>query len=75
MSIILLIALAMALMAASVGVTFLLASAVPQDVLQKAQDHGRFTGLVADGQDETTGKRAKNSTPKPAYRLRTVDVA
>jgi hypothetical protein len=75
MSIFLLFALAVALMAASAGVTFLLASAVPQGVLQRAQDHGRFTGLAADGQEETTGKRARNSTPKRAYHHRTVDAA
>jgi hypothetical protein len=72
MSIVLLIALGMALMAVSAGVTFLLASSLPQDVLQKAQDHGRFAGLVADGRDATTGKRAKSATPKPAYHHQTV---
>ena len=47
MSIFLLFALAVALMAASAGATFLLASAVPQGVLQRAQDHGRGRRLVA----------------------------
>ncbi len=72
MSIVLLIAVGMALMVASAGVTFLLASAVPQVVLQHAQDHGRFAGLSVDGQDEGPGKRAKDSTPRPAYHHRTV---
>jgi|HubBroStandDraft_5_1064220.scaffolds.fasta_scaffold389610_1 hypothetical protein len=72
MSIVLLIAVGMVLMVASAGVTFLLATAVPQDVLQHAQDHGRFAGLSADGQDENPGKRARNPSARPAYHHRTV---
>jgi hypothetical protein len=71
MSIVLLIALGVGLLAASAGVTFLLASAIPQHVLQRAQENGRFAGLTADGQDEIAGKRARNSTAKPAYHHRT----
>jgi hypothetical protein len=72
MSLVLLIALGVGLLAASAGVTFLLASAIPQDVLQRAQDHGRYAGLTSDGQDETAGKRARNPASKPAYHHRTV---
>jgi hypothetical protein len=72
MSIVMLIVLGMALLGASAGVTFLLASAVPQGVLQRAQDNGRFAGLTVDGQDEASGKRAKNAASKPAYHHRTV---
>ena len=45
MSIALLVVIGIALVAGGVGVTFALASAVPQDVLQRAQDNGRYAGL------------------------------
>jgi hypothetical protein len=39
-------------------VTYLLASRIPQPVLQRAQDHGRFAGLRADDRSGGSGKRA-----------------
>ncbi|WP_158934914.1 hypothetical protein [Burkholderia sp. S171] len=58
MSIALLVVIGIALVAGGVGVTFALASAVPQDVLQRAQDNGRYAGLAADDQGGGTGTRA-----------------
>jgi hypothetical protein len=58
MSIALLVVVGIALVAGGVGVTFALASAVPQDVLQRAQDNGRYAGLTADDQSGGTGTRA-----------------
>jgi len=58
MSIALLVVIGIALVASGVGVTFALASAVPQDVLQRAQDNGRYAGLAADDQGGSTGTRA-----------------
>jgi hypothetical protein len=68
MNIALLIAVGIALMVVGAGVTFLLASALPADVLQRAQDNGRFAGLTTDGEDESTGKRVKSAAPVPVYR-------
>ncbi|SAL57082.1 hypothetical protein AWB68_02790 [Caballeronia choica] len=63
MSIALLIVLGIALVAAGVGVTFMIASAVPQSMLQRAQDHGRFAGLAADDQNGGSGKRVAAGQP------------
>jgi hypothetical protein len=57
MSIALLVVIGIALVAGGVGVTFALASALPQDVLQRAQDNGRYAGLTADDQGGSTGTR------------------
>jgi len=58
MSIALLVVIGIALVAGGVGVTFALASALPQDVLQRAQDNGRYAGLTADDQGGSKGTRA-----------------
>jgi hypothetical protein len=63
MSIALLVVLGIALVGAGVGVTFMIASAVPQDMLQRAQDHGRFAGLAADDQNGGSGKRVPSGQP------------
>jgi hypothetical protein len=60
---------AIALMAAGAGVTFALASVIPQDVLQLAQANGRFAGLSAESHDEITGKPVKTAASSLA-RLR-----
>jgi hypothetical protein len=58
MSIALLVELGIALVAAGAGATFILATALPQAALQRAQDHGRYAGLAAaDDRGENTGKR------------------
>jgi hypothetical protein len=64
MSIALLVVIGFALVAAGVGVTFMIASAVPQDMLQRAQDHGRFAGLAADDQNGGSGKRVVARRPQ-----------
>jgi hypothetical protein len=56
-----------ALVAAGAGVTFALASLIPQDVLQQAQANGRFAGLSADSHDEITGKPVKAAASRLAY--------
>ena len=58
---------AIALMASGAGVTFALASLIPQAVLQQAQVHGRFAGLSADSHDEITGKSVKAAASKLAH--------
>jgi len=58
MSIALLVVIGIALVAGGVGVTFALASALPQDVLQRAQDNGRYAGLTADDQGAARVTRA-----------------
>jgi hypothetical protein len=67
MSIALMVALGIALIAAGAGMTFILTTALPQAVLQRAQEHGRYAGLaVTDDRDENTGKRmaAGGSNPR-----------
>jgi hypothetical protein len=56
-----------ALMVAGAGVTFALASLIPQNVLQQAQANGRFAGLSADSHDEITGKPVKASASRLAH--------
>jgi hypothetical protein len=73
MSIVLMAVLSIALVAAGAGVTFMLASALPQAVLQRAQDHGRYAGLAADDRGENTGKRMAAGGSNP--RRHTVRVA
>ncbi len=63
MSIALVVFLGIALVAMGVGVTFMIASAVPQAMLQRAQDHGRFAGLAADDQNGGSGKRVSAGQP------------
>ncbi|WP_051180437.1 hypothetical protein [Caballeronia insecticola] len=63
MSIALLVVVGFALVAVGVGVTFMIASAVPQNMLQRAQDHGRFAGLAADDQNGGSGKRVDARRP------------
>jgi hypothetical protein len=41
----------------------MIASAVPQSMLQRAQDHGRFAGLAADDQNGGSGKRVHAGRP------------
>ena len=55
-SITLLIMMGVALLAGGVGMTFMLASAIPEAVLQHAQDHGRYAGLTGSDQGGSTGK-------------------
>lgn len=57
MSTALLALLGIGVVAAGSVVTFIIASSVPQPVLQRAQDHGRFAGLDADDQNGGSGKR------------------
>ncbi|QSN63528.1 hypothetical protein [Caballeronia sp. M1242] len=64
MSIALLVVVGIALVAMGVGVTFIIASAVPQDMLQRAQEHGRFAGLAADDQNGGSGKRVVADRPQ-----------
>jgi hypothetical protein len=63
---------AIALMAAGAGVTFALASLLPQEVLQRAQANGRFAGLSADSYDEITGKPVKAPARQLAHLSRQV---
>jgi hypothetical protein len=58
MTIALLTLLGIGVVAAGAAATFLIASSVPQPVLQRAQNHGRFAGLDADDQNGGPGKRA-----------------
>jgi hypothetical protein len=58
---------AIALMAAGAGVTFALASLIPQDVLQQAQANGRFAGLSVDSHDEITGRPVKAAASRLAH--------
>jgi hypothetical protein len=46
MSITLLVLMGIAVLACGVGMTFVLASVIPQAVLQHAQEHGRYAGLT-----------------------------
>ncbi|WP_250453117.1 hypothetical protein [Caballeronia sp. ATUFL_M2_KS44] len=64
MSIALLVVIGIALVAVGVGVTFMIASAVPQDMLQRAQEHGRFAGLAADERNGGSGKRVAANRPQ-----------
>ncbi|VXC02707.1 Oxalate:formate antiporter [Burkholderia sp. 8Y] len=64
MSIALLVVVGFALVAVGVSVTFMIASAVPQDMLQRAQEHGRFAGLTADDQNGGSGKRVVADRPQ-----------
>lgn len=63
---------AIALMATGAGVTFALASLIPQDVLQQAQANGRFAGLSADGHDEISGRPVRAAVSKLAQLRRQV---
>jgi hypothetical protein len=63
MSIALLVVAGFALVAVGTGVTFMIASAVPQDMLQRAQEHGRFAGLAADDQNGGSGLRIDAGRP------------
>jgi hypothetical protein len=63
---------AIALMAAGAGVTFALASLIPQDVLQQAQANGRFAGLSADSHDEISGEPVRAAVSKLAHLRRQV---
>jgi hypothetical protein len=63
MSIVLLVVMGIALIAAGVGVTFTLASVLPQAMLQHAQDNGRYAGLTADDQGGSTGKQVTTGRP------------
>ncbi|MDK3023451.1 hypothetical protein QO239_12680 [Cupriavidus taiwanensis] len=65
MEVALLVALGLALIAVGVGVTTLLATRLPMDVLVTAQDHGRFAGLGSDQQRDGAG-RASASRIVPA---------
>ena len=56
-----------ALMAAGAGVTFALASLIPQNMLQQAQANGRFAGLSADIHDGITGKPVKAAVSRLAH--------
>jgi len=63
MSIAMLIVFGIALVATGVSVTFMIASAVPQPMLQRAQEHGRFAGLAADDQNGGSGKQVSAGRP------------
>jgi len=56
--------LGMGFVALGATVTYLLASRIPQPVLQRAQEHGRFAGLKADDRSGGTGKRATSGVSK-----------
>jgi Na+(H+)/acetate symporter ActP len=64
MSIALLAVVGFALVAVGMGVTFMIASAVPQDMLQRAQNNGRYAGLTADDQNGGSGKRIDAGRPQ-----------
>jgi type II secretory pathway pseudopilin PulG len=68
MSIALLVVIGIALVAAGVGVTFTLASVLPQAMLQRAQNNGRYAGLTADDQGGSTGKQVTSGAPKLGHR-------
>jgi hypothetical protein len=57
MSAALLTVMTIALIAAGAGATFMLASSLPQAVVQSAQDHGRFAGLARDSEDRCVAMR------------------
>jgi hypothetical protein len=63
MSITLVVLAGFALVAVGMGVTFMIASAVPQDMLQRAQNNGRYAGLTADDQNGGSGKRIDAGRP------------
>ena len=63
MSIALLVVVGFALVAVGMGVTFMIVSAVPQNMLQRAQNHGRFAGLAAEDQNGGSGKRVDARRP------------
>jgi hypothetical protein len=63
MSIALLVVVGFALVAVGMGVTFMIVSAVPQNMLQRAQNHGRFAGLAAEDQNGGSGKRVDAGRP------------
>jgi hypothetical protein len=67
MNIALLVLSAIALVAGGAGATYMLASVLPQHILQRAQNHGRFAGLTADDHEEVPGKRARPEAPARAY--------
>lgn len=56
MEVALLVALGLALIAIGVGVTTLLATRLPMDLLVTAQDHGRFAGLGSNQQSDGVGR-------------------
>jgi hypothetical protein len=64
MSIALLVVIGITLVAAGVGVTFTLALVLPQAMLQRAQENGRYAGLTASDQGGSTGKHVRSGTPK-----------
>jgi hypothetical protein len=61
MSATLLALLGIGVVAVGSAATFFIASSVPQPVLQRAKDNGRFAGLDADDQNGGSGKRATDS--------------
>jgi|KBSMisStaDraftv2_1062788.scaffolds.fasta_scaffold1580535_2 hypothetical protein len=68
MSIALVVVLGIAMMAIGLSVTFMIASSVPQSMLQRASNHGRFAGLAADDQNGGSGKRVSNVQPQMGNR-------
>jgi hypothetical protein len=56
--------LGMGFVALGATVTYLLASRIPQPVLQRAQEHGRFAGLRAEDRSGGSGKRATSGVSK-----------
>ncbi|SPA51623.1 hypothetical protein [Cupriavidus taiwanensis] len=65
MEVALLVGLGLALIAVGVGVTTLLATRLPMDVLVTAQDHGRFAGLGSKQHSDGVG-RASTSRIVPS---------
>ncbi|CAJ96488.1 Oxalate:formate antiporter [Cupriavidus necator] len=65
MEVALLFALGLGLIAAGAGVTTLLATRLPMDVLVTAQEHGRFAGLGSNQEGDGVG-RASPSRIVPA---------
>ena len=68
MNIALLVVSGIVLMAAGAGVTFTLASILPQAMLLRAQRHGRYAGLQADDCGGSSGKLKAIGTPNLGHR-------
>ncbi|MDE1182422.1 hypothetical protein [Paraburkholderia sp.] len=62
------IIMAIALIGAGAAATYMLAITIPQDVMQHAQDHGRFAGLTADIEAESVDVSVRPPVAKPGFR-------
>ncbi|WP_432260804.1 hypothetical protein [Cupriavidus sp. TMH.W2] len=69
MEVALLLALGLGLIAVGVGVTTLLATRLPVDVLVTAQEHGRFAGLGSNQESHGVGRASPSSIVPAAGEL------